>query len=103
MATKAELQEALEKANGERGEDDQIVPDGSTKADLEKALSDAGFEVDEAASGKPLYVSGPLVSATVSGSRVIHLYKGDVVPSDITKESLENLQSLGYVSDEPQQ
>lgn len=103
MATKAELQEALDKANAERGEDDQIVPEGSNKADLEKALADAGVEVESGEGGdKTLYVSAPLVAVVAKGDRVLHLYKGDVLPSDVTKESLENLQGLGYVSDEPQ-
>ena len=103
MATKAELQEALDRANAERSEDDQIVPEGSNKGDLEKALEDAGVEIDSEGGGKELYVSAPIVVVKVKGNRVVHLYKGDVLPDGVTKESLENLQQLGFVSDEPQQ
>lgn len=50
-----------------------------------------------------LYVTAPLVSVSTKDGRVSHFYKGDLLPGDVTDESLENLQSLGYVSDEPQQ
>lgn len=103
MATKAELQEALDRANAERSEDDQIVPDGSNKGDLEKALNDAGVQLDPGSTGKQFYVSAPIVVVKTKGNRIVHLYKGDLVLDDVTEESLKNLQDLGYVSDEPQQ
>lgn len=53
--------------------------------------------------GDALYVSAPIVVVKVEGNRVVHLFKGDVLPKGVTKESLENLQQLGFVSDEPQQ
>lgn len=104
MPTKAELQEALDRANAERSEDDQIVPDGANKGDLEKALADAGVEVDgESGTSGALFVSAPIVVVKTKGNRVVHLYKGDQVLGDVTEESLQNLRDLGYVSDEPQQ
>lgn len=104
MATKADLQEALDKANAGRGEDDQIVPAGTTKADLEEALAEAGIEPSDGDTDeKAIYVAAPIVAVITKGNRVQHLYKGDRLPEDVTKESLENLQSLGYLSDEPQQ
>lgn len=44
-------------------------------------------------------VTAPLVVATTENGRVMHLYRGDIVPSDVTKESLDNLKSLGFVAD----
>lgn len=31
---------------------------------------------------------------------ILHLYKGAVVPDDITDESLKNLQELGFVTED---
>jgi hypothetical protein len=45
-----------------------------------------------------MQVSAALVVATTENGRVIHLYKGDTVPKDVTKDSLDNLRSLGFVS-----
>lgn len=53
--------------------------------------------------GSNLYVAAPLVAVVTKGNSVVHLTKGDVLPGDVTSESLEHLQGLGYVSDEPQQ
>lgn len=47
-----------------------------------------------------MQVSAPLVVATTENGRVMHLYKGDVVPKDVSKDSLDNLKSLGFVTGE---
>lgn len=46
------------------------------------------------------HVTAPLVSVTNGGKRVFHLFKGDVVPADISKDSLKNLISLGFVTED---
>lgn len=45
-----------------------------------------------------MQVSVALVVANTENGRVIHLYKGDTVPKDVTKDSLDNLKSLGFVT-----
>lgn len=55
-------------------------------------------ESEEVAGGP--FVSAPLVSVTTQGGTVKHLYRGDVVTDEVSEESLENLRSLGFVSDE---
>lgn len=44
-------------------------------------------------------VTAPIVSVRTKGDTIKHLYKGDVVTDDVTPASLENLRSLGYVTD----
>ena len=51
-----------------------------------------------AESKKQLRVSAPLVMARTKNDRVVHLYKGDIVPEEITKESVDNLKDLGFVT-----
>jgi hypothetical protein len=41
-------------------------------------------------------VVAPLVQAVI-GDRVLHFYKGDVLPGGISAESLQNLKELGFV------
>lgn len=47
-----------------------------------------------------LKVTAALVTAVVENGRVVYLYKGDVVPDGVTKESLDNLKSLGFVAED---
>ncbi len=54
-----------------------------------------------------LQVTAPLVQVVTSDGKALHLYQGDVVPSNVKDESIENLKSLGFVSgskpaDEPE-
>lgn len=49
---------------------------------------------------KSLRVSATMVVARFENDRVQHLYKGDVVPEGITQESLDNLKSLGFVTED---
>jgi hypothetical protein len=51
-----------------------------------------------ASTKKTLVVSAPLVAATTA-SGVRHLYRGDVIGDDVTKESVEHLKSLGFVAE----
>lgn len=46
-----------------------------------------------------LQVSAALVSATTDDGKVVHLYRGDIVPSSVSKKSLEHLRSIGFVTD----
>ena len=48
---------------------------------------------------KQLTVSAPLVAVSTKGGAVRHLYRGDVVGDDVTKESLDHLKDLGFISD----
>lgn len=43
-------------------------------------------------------VTGALVQAQV-GDRVLHFYRGDVLPKDVSEETVEHLKSLGYVTE----
>ena len=54
-------------------------------------------KAEKSESGDGLVVTAPLVQVTLSGSQVLRLYKGDVLPDGVTPESLEHLQNLGYV------
>lgn len=104
MATKAELQSAIDEANADRLPEDQIVPEGSNKGDLEKALSEAGIDLPEgeptASKGGDLKVNAPIVAVSTKGGDVRQMYFGDVLGDDVTKESVDHLRSLGFVSDE---
>lgn len=46
----------------------------------------------------PLKVSAVMATVKVSNDRIVHLYRGDVVPEDATKESVDNLKDLGFVT-----
>lgn len=46
-----------------------------------------------------LVVTASLVTARTDNDRVVYLYRGDVVTKDLTAESVENLKSLGFVSE----
>lgn len=45
---------------------------------------------------KALQVSAPLVEVSV-GDRRVRFYRGDILPDGVAKESIEHLESLGYV------
>lgn len=45
-----------------------------------------------------LKVSAVMATVKVSNDRIVHLYRGDVVPEDATKESVDNLKDLGFVT-----
>lgn len=51
-----------------------------------------------AESKKTMKVSAPVVVARTNSGRAVHLYRGDVITDDIAKESVENLQDLGFLS-----
>lgn len=51
-----------------------------------------------AAKKKVLTVSAPLVQVKF-GSRVLHFYRGDVLPEGVDADALSNLKSLGYVDE----
>lgn len=44
-------------------------------------------------------VSAPLVQVNTADGKVLHLYKGDIVPSSASDESVDHLKSLGFVGD----
>lgn len=44
-------------------------------------------------------VVAPLVQVKVA-NRILHFYRGDVLPEGVDKESLENLRGLGFVASE---
>ncbi len=104
MATKAELQDAIDQANASRDADSQIEPKGNNKGDLEEALTAAGLSLPEGApaprkaSAKAFTVTAPLVQV-ILGGRAVQFYSGDVLPEGVTDESLEHLKSLGYVAE----
>lgn len=50
---------------------------------------------------KALRVSAPMVVARVANDRLVHLYRGDVVPEEIDAESIKHLKSLGFVTEDP--
>lgn len=47
-----------------------------------------------------LVVEAALIQAKVGG-RVLHFYRGDVLPADVDSDTVDNLKSLGYVSEAP--
>jgi hypothetical protein len=47
-----------------------------------------------------LVVSAPLVTVRTKAGADRQLYRGDVVGDDVTKESVDHLRDLGFVSDE---
>jgi hypothetical protein len=53
----------------------------------------------EAQNETKLKVTSVMATVQVSNDRVIYLYRGDVVPEDATQESVDNLKSLGFVSE----
>ena len=52
----------------------------------------------QAAKGR-LRVSAPLVEVITEDGKVMHLRHGDIVPSSVSKKSLEHLSSIGFVTD----
>jgi hypothetical protein len=49
---------------------------------------------------KTLKVSAPLVVVQTKAGRAVHLYRGDVITDDVTKESVENLKDLGFLAED---
>jgi hypothetical protein len=47
-----------------------------------------------------LKVTAAMVTAQTENGRIVYLYFGDVVPSGISKASLEHLKSLGFIVDD---
>lgn len=54
---------------------------------------------EEQESAKALTITAPLVAASTKSGAVRYLYHGDVVGDDVTKESIDHLKSLGFISD----
>lgn len=46
-----------------------------------------------------VFVKAPLVAVSTESGAVRHLYHGDVVGDDVTKESVDHLRDLGFVTD----
>ena len=44
-------------------------------------------------------VVAPIVTARMENSRLVYLYRGDVVPEGLTAESLKHLSDLGFVAE----
>jgi len=42
-------------------------------------------------------VTAAMVTALSENNRVVYLYKGDLVPEGLAKESIEHLKGLGFV------
>ena len=47
-----------------------------------------------------LKVAAPLVTARTTNGRVVYLFKGDVVTEDIDQESIDHLESLGFLTED---
>lgn len=58
----------------------------------------ASSRSDASSSKKALRVSAPLVQVQI-GSQVLHLFDGDFVPEGVSKEKLDHLKELGYVTE----
>ena len=43
-------------------------------------------------------VTAPMALARTQSDTVVYLYEGDIVPDGLTKESLEHLSSLGFIT-----
>ncbi len=46
-----------------------------------------------------LIVSAPMVMATTESGFTRHFYRGDVLPDDVSKESVEHLKRRGALAD----
>jgi len=44
-------------------------------------------------------VTAPLVTARTENDRIVYLYRGDVVPAGLAKNSLDHLKSLGFITE----
>jgi hypothetical protein len=44
-------------------------------------------------------VTAPMITALTENDRVVYLYRGDVVPEGLAKDSLEHLKSLGFITE----
>ena len=45
-----------------------------------------------------LKISAVMATVRDENDRIVHLYRGDVVPDGATKESVDNLKDLGFVT-----
>lgn len=59
----------------------------------------AAGEKKSAAKSGDLVVSAPLVSVRTKGGADRHHYFGDILGDDVTKESVDHLKDLGFVSE----
>jgi hypothetical protein len=41
-----------------------------------------------------------MVTARTVNDRIVYLYRGDVVPEDMSDESVKHLKSLGFVTED---
>ena len=49
-----------------------------------------------------LFVSAPLVEVETEGGSKRRYFHGDLLGDDVSKESVDHLRSLGFVSDSPE-
>lgn len=54
-------------------------------------------ETDDGFKDSGLRVSAPLVQVQI-GTQVLHLFNGDKVPAGVSKEQIDHLSDLGYVT-----
>ncbi len=47
---------------------------------------------------EPVTVTAPLALVHTEGGRTVYLHEGDVLPDDATKESVDHLKQLGFLS-----
>lgn len=47
-----------------------------------------------------LHVQAPMVVVRTENDRIVHLYRGDVLPDGIAEESVEHLKSLGFLTED---
>ncbi len=55
-------------------------------------------KVESAPKSGELRVTAPLIAVSTKGGTVRHLYFGDLIGDDVTKESVDHLRNLGFVS-----
>jgi hypothetical protein len=55
---------------------------------------------EQRSKSKSLQVSAVMVTAKTENNRIVYLYRGDVVPEGLDKDSLEHLKSLGFVTED---
>ncbi len=53
-----------------------------------------------AVKSEALHVTAPLVTVSTTGGTVRQMHYGDVIGDDVTKESVDHLRNLGFVSSE---
>lgn len=60
---------------------------------------DANEKAESTSKSKGLMVTAPLVSVLTENRSVLHLRKGDILPSGVTADSVKHLKSLGFVAE----